>query len=185
MSLAALIQTYGYWAILVGTFLEGETILILGGFAAHRGYLQLPWVILVAFIGGLAGDQVYFFLGRWKGRAFLEKWSAWQGRVARVNRLLERYNTPIILGCRFMYGLRLAFPFAIGMSRVPTGRFIVLNTISALLWATVVSLGGYLFGTALEIIIRNLKHYEHIVIIVICLLGLVFWSVNFYRKKKI
>ena len=50
---AQLIQSYGYWAILAGTFLEGETILVLAGFAAHLGYLQLPWVILAAFAGSL------------------------------------------------------------------------------------------------------------------------------------
>ena len=40
--LESLIDTYGYLTILIGTFLEGETILVLGGFAAHRGYLHLP-----------------------------------------------------------------------------------------------------------------------------------------------
>ena len=58
MSLQQLITDYGYLAILMGTFLEGETILILGGFASHRGYLELPWVVVSAFIGTLAGDQL-------------------------------------------------------------------------------------------------------------------------------
>ena len=34
------IETYGYLAVMIGTFLEGETILVLAGFAAHQGYLQ-------------------------------------------------------------------------------------------------------------------------------------------------
>lgn len=45
----SLIENYGYLAILIGTFLESETILVLGGFIAHQGYLALPWVILAAF----------------------------------------------------------------------------------------------------------------------------------------
>ena len=64
MSLETMIATYGYGAVLVGTFLEGETVVLLGGFAAHRGYLDLPWVIAVAFAGSLLGDQLYFYLGR-------------------------------------------------------------------------------------------------------------------------
>ena len=59
-----LIQTHGYWVIFLGTFVEGETFLILGRFAAHRGYLHLDWVILIAFFGSLAGDNFFFFLGR-------------------------------------------------------------------------------------------------------------------------
>ena len=39
LSLAELLDTYGYLALVVGTFLEGETVVVLAGFAAHRGYL--------------------------------------------------------------------------------------------------------------------------------------------------
>jgi membrane protein DedA with SNARE-associated domain len=43
---------YGYVAILLGSAFEGETIMIMGGFSAHRGYLKLlPWVILAGFVG--------------------------------------------------------------------------------------------------------------------------------------
>ena len=45
MSLPQLLTDYGYWAVFVGSLLEGETILILAGFAAHRGYLSLPLVM--------------------------------------------------------------------------------------------------------------------------------------------
>jgi len=43
---------YGYIAILLGSVFEGETIMIMGGFSAHRGYLELlPWVVLSGFAG--------------------------------------------------------------------------------------------------------------------------------------
>jgi membrane protein DedA with SNARE-associated domain len=58
------IGNYGYFALLNGTFLEGETILILAGLAARQGYLYLPWGIVVEFIGTLIGGQLFFFLGR-------------------------------------------------------------------------------------------------------------------------
>ena len=45
-SLEGFVENYGYWAILAGTVLEGETVLILGGLAAHQGYLELAWVLL-------------------------------------------------------------------------------------------------------------------------------------------
>jgi len=66
MKLEGLMGTYGYWAILVGTFLEGETILILGRFATSRGYLALPFVarkllpegtILKGRMGGLPAQR--------------------------------------------------------------------------------------------------------------------------------
>ena len=39
--LESFLAKYGYIAILLGTVFEGETIMIMGGFSAHRGYLDL------------------------------------------------------------------------------------------------------------------------------------------------
>jgi membrane protein DedA with SNARE-associated domain len=180
----SLLQTYGYLAVFIGTFAEGETVLILGGFAAHRGYLALPWVILAAFIGGLCGDQLFFYLGRTHSRRFLARRPVWQERVQRAQRLLERFQTPLILGFRFLYGTRTVIPFVIGMSSVPTRRFILLNAISALIWAIVIGAGGYLFGDILEIIVGDIKHYERIIIAAIAAVGIALWVTHFYRRRK-
>ena len=63
MDLQNIIENYGYAAILIGTFLEGETILVLAGLAAHQGSLVLTWVIIAAFAGSLCGDQLFFIWG--------------------------------------------------------------------------------------------------------------------------
>ena len=57
MTLESLIDTYGYLAILVGTFFEGETILVLGGLAAYREYLGLPWVNLDKRVYDIRGTE--------------------------------------------------------------------------------------------------------------------------------
>jgi membrane protein DedA with SNARE-associated domain len=184
MTLESFVDTYGYAAVLVGTFLEGETILILGGFAAARGYLALPWVILAAFIGSLCGDQLFFFLGRWHSESILSKRPTWKVRVNKAQKLLDRFRTPLILIFRFLYGLRTVAPFVIGMSSVPTAEFIILNAVGALVWSIAVGTGGYLFGSALEILIGNIKHYEMQVLGAIAAIGVMTWGVYFYRRKR-
>ena len=184
MTLESLVDAYGYLAVLVGTFLEGETILVLGGFAAHRGYMALPWVILAAFIGSLCGDQLFFFLGRWHSQAILSKRPTWKVRVDKAQKLLERFRTPLILAFRFLYGLRTVAPFVIGMSSVPTAKFIFLNAAGALVWAAAVGTGGYLFGSALEILIGNIKHYEIQILGAIAAIGVLIWVIYFYRRRK-
>jgi membrane protein DedA with SNARE-associated domain len=84
MPLETLISTYAYAAILVGTFFEGETVLVSGGFAAHRGYLEFRWVILSGFLGTLCGDQLYFYLTRAQGTRVLEKRPYWRAKFTRV-----------------------------------------------------------------------------------------------------
>jgi membrane protein DedA with SNARE-associated domain len=182
----SLLKTYGYWAILIGTFAEGETILILGGFAAHLGYLTLPWVILAAFVGGFCGDQLFFYLGRTHSQWLLARRPLWKERVNKAQRLLERFQTPVILGFRFIYGTRAVVPFVIGMGSVPIRKFIFLNTISALVWASVVGMGGYIFGNILEIIVGDIKRYERFIIAAIAVIGIALWTVHryWYRRKK-
>ena len=185
MTIEYLIQTYGYVAILVGTFLEGETVLVLGGLAAHQGYLQLPGVMLAAFAGTLIGDQLFFFLGRWHSHTMLVKHPAWQARVNTAQRLVERYRTMAIISFRFMYGLRTVTPFVIGMSRVPTATFIILNVVSALVWALAIGVGGYFFGYALKIIIGDIKQYELEVFGTVVIIGLMLWVMHLYRLRKL
>ena len=182
MTLEALIDTYGYLTVFTGTFLEGETILVLGGFAAHRGYLALSGVILAAFIGSLCGDQLFFYLGRKHGQTILSRRPLWKTRVEKVHLLLARFHSLLILAFRFLYGLRTVAPFVIGMSDVRLRKFVILNSIGALIWATVVGTGGYLFGHALEIVIGNIKHYEKEVLILIATIGGLIWIFHFYRR---
>ncbi len=184
MTLESLINTYGYAAILVGTFVEGETILVLGGFAAHRGYLALSWVLVAAFIGSLCGDQLFFFLGRWHSQTFLAKHPSWKVRVDMAQGLLERFQRPLILLLRFLYGLRTVAPFVIGMSRVPIAQFLLLNIVGALVWAIVVGAGGYLFGTALEILIGDIKRYETALFAAIAAIGVLIWTIHLYFRRR-
>ena len=184
-TLEYLIQTYGYWALLVGTFIEGETILILGGVAAQMGYLDLSLVILVAFIGSFSGDQFYFHLGRWKGRELLAKYPKWQAKADRVYCYLEKYHDMIMLGFRFVYGIRIMTPVVLAMNpKIRTSRFAFFNSIGALIWAVVVAGGGYIFGHAIELLLAQIKHYEIVFLIVI---GVIFTGILLFRiylKKK-
>jgi membrane protein DedA with SNARE-associated domain len=175
MSLEELVSTYGYTAITLGTFLEGETILVLGGFAAHRGMLELPWVMVCAFLGSFAGDQLAFFLGRTKGDSMLAKRPSWREKSTKVLALLDKHQTALILGFRFLYGLRSVTPFLLGTARIPWGRFVVLNLIGAVVWAIVVGSLGYSFGLALESILGDIERYELQLFGVITAVGIAFW----------
>jgi membrane protein DedA with SNARE-associated domain len=183
-TLEELIRNYGYFAVVVGTLLEGETVLVLAGIAAHLGYLQLPWVFLAAFTGALSGDLLYFFLGRWHGPTILLKHPQWQTRIDKLEKLLARYHSPVILMSRFLYGLRIVAPFGLGLGHVPPGKYLLLDATSVLVWTVAVATGGYLFGNVLEIFIGNLKRYELGIMGAIAAAGLLIWVIFYYRRRK-
>ena len=184
MDLQIIVENYGYAAILIGTFLEGETILVLAGLAAHQGYLILSWVILAAFLGSLCGDQLFFYLGRKHSRAVLSRRPTWKAKAEKVHKMMNRFETPMILSFRFLYGLRTVAPFVIGMSPVAFKKFILLNAAGALVWAVAVASGGYLFGHALEVFIGKLKSYEVYVMGGVAMAGLLVWIFHFYRRRR-
>jgi membrane protein DedA with SNARE-associated domain len=184
MAFEYLISHYGYVALVIGTFLEGESMLIIAGFAVHLGYLKLQWVILAALVGSVAGDQFYFFLGRVKGEAFLQKRPRWKTKINKAWKLLDRYRTFLILGFRFAYGLRTVTPFAIGLSNINASRFLVLNLIGGLCWSVVVALVGYFFGAAALAVFVDVKKYERWIVIGILLGTAVVWLIYFLRERK-
>ena len=84
--LESFLTHYGYVAILLGTVFEGETIMIMGGFSAHRGYLKLlPWVILAGFAGNFIQNQATFFIGRRYGNRTVEKHPDWKPRLQQMH----------------------------------------------------------------------------------------------------
>jgi membrane protein DedA with SNARE-associated domain len=103
MNLSTLIADYGYWAVFIGCFLEGETVLLLAGFAAHRGMLQFEQVAAVAFVASTLGDQMFFWLGRRHGDALFLRFPSLGRQIPRVQSLLARHHVTLILSIRFLY----------------------------------------------------------------------------------
>jgi membrane protein DedA with SNARE-associated domain len=184
MTIESLVQEFGYLAVFIGTFLEGETILVVAGFAAYEAYLELPWVIVTAFFGSLFGDQLYFFIGRYKGRSLLNRYPRWQPRVNRFRKLMDRHDTWFILVFRFLYGLRTVAPFAIGLSNVSLRKFIILNVISAAIWAVTLAVLGYFFGQVMEVVLDDIKKYEVLIMAGIFLTAMIIFVVKRLRRRK-
>jgi membrane protein DedA with SNARE-associated domain len=183
MAVECLIEEDGYIAVFVGAFLEGETVLVLAGFAAHRGHLDLPRVITMAMFAGWLGDQLYFFLGRFYGPQLLARFPSLKPRAERVDTLLHSYHLVLIPAICFMYGLRIVGPIVFGMGRVGSMRFLLLNLLGAAIWAPLITGAGYLFGEAVELILQDVARYERYALAAIVLFGLGAWAWHRWRGK--
>jgi len=160
MELHALIATYGYWALALGCLLEGETLLLLAGFAASRGHLDILAVLGIAAAAGFVGDQAFFWLGRTHGPAVLARFPSVAQKSERVFRLIARYQAWVIVGVRFAYGLRIAGPIIIGTSQISPLKFAIFNAIGALIWAPLIGGIGFLFGEAASAVLGELHDIE-------------------------
>ena len=181
--LTELIGRYGYLVVVLGTFFEGETVVVIAGYAAHGGHLALPWVVVCAFVGSLCGDQLAYMLGRRYAPRVLRRREAWRPKIDRVRALLERHALPVMLGFRFLYGLRTVTPFTIGWAGIAPRTFVPLNAVGALVWAVVVAGLGYIFGHALALALERAHRYEEWIILSIAVVGLALWGLGRGRKR--
>lgn len=170
MSIEEFLASYGYWAVFAGSLLEGETILVMAGFAAQQHHLALPLVVAVAFAGGTLGDLFFFWLGHRFGKRPLTLIPGAERRATALVLRLDRYDALLIVGIRFMYGLRIVGPIAMGAVGIRLGRFALFNAIGAAIWAPLIAGAGYAFGHALERLLGDLKHFEEIGLVVIVVL---------------
>ena len=178
-----LLENYGYLAVLIGTFFEGEAILVLGGYLAHLGYLDLSLVMMCAFGGTYAGDQACYYLGKYKGLGWLSRRPNWRRRTERLFALMHKYRILLILGFRYLYGLRSLAPFVFALCGVKPLQFLLLNGIGALIWAVSVGALGYLLGNAIEPVLQLFDRLEIGVFFVIALMLSISLMYLIYRRR--
>jgi len=184
MSVSALVAQYGYVFVFAGALVEGESVLLAAGFAAHRGMLKLDEVMAVAFVAAALGDQLCFYLGRRHGPKLLARFPTLRAQVKRVEPMLARHPNAAILSLRFLYGLRTAGPLALGALGVSRWRFALLNLLSAALWAGAFSLLGYQFGHALDRLLPQLRSVEESVLVALLGAALIWTLWRRHRARR-
>lgn len=160
-TLQELIASYGFLAIFAGTFLEGETIVVVAGFLAHQGIIHPETVAASAFLGSFLGDQLWFFLGRRHGQHPLVRRLTDRPLFNRVMAAIEDHPKKFILTFRFIYGIRTISPVALGLTGIGARQFLVLNAVAAAIWAVAFTALGYVFGKTVETLLGDIKAIEH------------------------
>ncbi len=179
----AFVVSWGYWAIGVGTFFEGETVLLVAGAMAHRGLLSLPTVVLAAFVGSVAGDQLWFLIGRRFGREFIAARPRLSRHAKRVEAAMRRHGTPFVMGFRFIYGLRTVTPVLLGASGYPLRRFVALNIAGAALWAITFGALGWGVGAVLSRALGRVTHVEE-ALLISALLATGLWALSRTKHRE-
>ncbi len=176
------VKHYGYAAVALGAFAEGETVLLFAGYAAHRGWLQWPLVAAVAAIAATLGDQFFFFMGRWFGPQLLRRFPRLRTPMPRIATLLQRNAPWAIVSVRFLYGMRIAGPVLIGMAGVAPWRFVLFNAIGAAAWALLITALGWFFGAGIAEATARLQAGEEILLAALAVVLGVVWLIRRLRR---
>lgn len=133
--------------------LPSESLVITAGVLAADGGLSLWLIILVAAVGALIGDNIVYWLGRTVGEPVAHRFFKGEKGRARLERAedsVRRNGASLVAAGRFIPGGRTASTFAAGLAHYPYSRFIVVDLIAVVAWATLGASLGYAGGRVFE-----------------------------------
>ncbi len=136
-----------------GIPLPGETALIVFGVLASRGDYSIEWVIAVAAMAAIVGDNLgYWLIGRIGGRALFRRWGWLSGYaenvLPRAERIMRRHGGKTVFFGRFIAVLRFTAAWVAGLGHMPWWRFLFWNAAGGIGWAVSIGLVAFYGGKA-------------------------------------
>jgi len=183
-TLSHLIGQYGYLAVAIGCFFEGETAVLLGILAAHREILSYGGVWMAATAGTLIGDNLWFHIGRHAGRPALARKPNWQAKAARVEALLARYGALVMIGFRFLYAMRSITPFVLGAVGVSPWRFLFYDIIGTVIWSTTITLIAYFLADAIQQAMGHIQNAEQGLLVLVLFVAAISGAIYYLRRRR-
>ncbi len=170
-SLSSPLEHYGLWAILLLVLVEdfgipvpGETVLIAGAIFAGSGRLNIVAVGVVGFVAAVAGDNIGYAIGRFGGRALVDRWGKYvfltPERLDKAETFFDRHGAKIITIARFVEGLRQANGIIAGITHMHWLRFLAFNALGAALWVGTWVSVGYFAGQHITTIYDAITTYS-------------------------
>lgn len=142
----------------VGLPVPSVVFLMAAGALSARGAMSPAIIVLLGVLGCLAGDGIWFWLGRtWGSKAMrlLCRFTTDPRSCSKnAQEKFYRYGLPVLCVAKFLPGLDLVMPPLGGAEGVSVSAFFALDTVGSLLWSGVYVGLGYLFSSELDVAIR-------------------------------
>lgn len=193
-ALAPIVNQYGYLAVGGFILLEdfgipvpGETVLITSAIFSVIGHLNIFLVILIATIGAIIGDNIGFAIGDFGGRKLIEKYGKYifitPTKLTKLENFFNKRGGVIVIVARFIEGLRQANGIIAGISEMSWLRFVVYNSIGAILWVNTWALIGYFAADHINTLLKYQTYFTFIIIIGL-ILFILYKVINHWRRQN-
>ena len=188
---------YGYLAIFILVFLQevgmpnpvpNELLLMFSGYLSFKGILYWPFVILTIVAADFLGTNILYFIFYSTGSFIMQKKPKW---IPPSANMLDKLSTRISKGGQLsIYIFRLT-PFTRGYTSVITGImqirpgvFLPLALVSAVTWAMIYVIAGYLIGPSWQLFSQNIAGFKYIMLTILITVICIVILINYLRTKK-
>ncbi|WP_296404690.1 DedA family protein [Psychrobacter sp.] len=173
----AIMAKFGYLGIIFAMFAENvfppipsEVIMPAAGFAVARGDLNLVMVIVAGTLGSVLGALPLYYLGSIFNEERLVEFTKKYGKyvfvkpddVISANSWFDKHGKKAVFFGRMVPGIRSLISIPAGMNKMPLLPFLILTTVGAAIWTSILTFAGYHFGQNYEVIEKFLAPYSKI-----------------------
>jgi membrane protein DedA with SNARE-associated domain len=162
-----LLERYGYGAAVLAVMVEGmgiptpgQTLLMASALEAAQGWMNIVLLLFLVTTAATVGNSIGYAIGRWGGRAVLNKLKVNAQRQQHLEDLFTGRGGIVILLARFLDGLRQLNGIVAGVMGMPWWTFTAYNVAGALLWTFAWGLGTYYLGRDIHVIAGFLHRHR-------------------------
>ena len=194
-------STIAYLTICLAMFLENiippipsEIIMPLGGFFVYQQKLNFYILVFWGVFGTILGSMPWYYLGKLVNEKrlsnFLDKRGKYIGITSndliKSRRWFDKYGVSLVFWGRLVPGIRTLISVPAGMELMPLRKFLIWTSLGSLIWVTLLTYAGFVFGENYPIIETYLNQIKFIVkpiLILIFVYFLIKFFIRFYNKK--
>ena len=189
-------SSFAYIIIGFAMFLENiippipsEIIMPLGGYFVYQGSLNFYILIIFGSAGTLLGSFPWYFLGKalneQKISSFLDKRGKFLGITSKdlsKSRLwFDKYGTLLVFWGRLIPGIRTLISVPAGIELMPIGTFILWTSLGTIIWVTILTYAGYVFGENYQNISLYLDNFK-VFLKPLFILFIIYVIIKFFRN---
>jgi membrane protein DedA with SNARE-associated domain len=189
--------TYGpfwvYLAIFAACFFEnifppfpGDSFIIAAGGLVALGRLDLVMSLVLIVTSGMSSVMLLYLVGRRFGRSYFVcrnfKYFS-TADIARMEERFSRWGAVILIGSRFIVGMRSVLAVVAGISRYSAWRMTIFSTLSYVMFCALLFFAAFKLVENLETIEYYIRTYNRIVVTLVTIL-VVLWIVRKVRTRR-
>lgn len=190
-SLLNWVQQLGEWGIMLGLMIEvipSEIVLAYGGFLVSTQQINFIEAVIFGVIGGVLAQLFVYWIGRYGGRPFLERFGKYilinKHHIDKSEEWFQKYGAGVIFSARFVPVVRHAISIPAGIARMPVWRFTVLTTLAVIPWTIFFVYLGFVLGDKWETINEAAAPYVKPFILVALAILIVYVVIKYTKSRK-
>lgn len=165
-----------------------DGILLLGGFLTAHGIITPIPAFLVIYSGLLMTDFLLYSVGKKYGRRIVEhkrfQKILTSDRLGKLEIKFKKWGPLVVFFGRHLLGLRAQIFLVAGVMRMSWKKFLIVDGTSALFTITLWGGLGYVGGSSIQTLRRDITRIEYIAVAILAILIVSVMLFKYFKNRR-